>query len=96
MIRHIVLFKFKENISRKSKEKLIADLKNLKKKIPLVIELEVGVDIAFKPNSYSIALNSVFETFDDLEKYAVHRDHLDVVKIVKELCESSVKVDFEF
>ena len=96
MIRHIVLFKFKENISEQSKEKLIADLKNLKKKIPLVIELEIGVDIAFKSNSYNIVLNSVFETFDDVEKYAVHPDHLDVVKNVKELCESSVKVDFEF
>ncbi len=96
MIRHIVFFKFKENISKQSKEKLIADLKNLKGKIPLVIELEVGIDIAFKPNSYDIALNSIFKTFDDLEEYAVHPDHMDVVKIVKELCESSVKVDFEF
>ena len=95
MIRHIVLFKFKEGTSADERAGLADALSGLKNKIPLVKELEVGADLGGKPNSYDIALNSVFDNFDDVEAYAVHPDHVEVVKMVKELCESSVKVDFE-
>ena len=96
MIRHIVFFKFKEGTSKDEHDSLIVALKELKSKISLVRELEVGSDVGGKANSYDIALNSVFETFNDVEEYAVHPDHVEVVKLVKQLCESSVKVDFEF
>lgn len=96
MIRHIVLFRFNASASPGERTALIDALKGLKDKIELVKELEVGKDVGGKPNSYDIALNSVFETFDDVEKYAVHPDHVEVVTMVKRLCESSVKADFEF
>ncbi len=96
MIRHIVLFRFNTSASPDERTALIDALKGLKDKIELVKELEVGEDVGGKPNSYDIALNSAFETFDDVEKYAVHPDHVEVVTMVRRLCESSVKVDFEF
>jgi hypothetical protein len=96
MIRHIVLFRFKEGVDEERQAFLMSALEGLKAKVALVKELEVGRDIAGKPNSYDIALNSVFETFDDVEAYAVHPEHIKVVELVKELCRSSVKVDFEF
>lgn len=96
MIRHIVFFKFKENTSNNERETLISSLEDLKDKIEVVRELKVGRDVGNKPNSYHIALDSVFDTFDDVETYAVHPDHVEVVKMVKEVCESSVKVDYEF
>lgn len=96
MIRHIVLFRFNSSASAEDRAILIDALKGLKGKIELVKELEVGEDVGGKPNSYDIALNSVFESFDDVEEYAVHPDHVEVVTMVKRLCESSVKVDFEF
>ena len=96
MIRHIVLFRFNSSASPQDRAALIDALKGLKEKIDFVKELEVGKDVGAKPNSYDIALNSVFETLDDVEKYAVHPDHVKVVNMVKALCESSVKIDFEF
>ena len=96
MIRHIVLFRFNPSASAKDRAALIDALKGLKDKIELVKELEIGTDVGGKPNSYDIALNSVFETFDDVEEYAIHPDHVEVVTTVRRLCESSVKVDFEF
>ncbi|MDH3974338.1 MAG: Dabb family protein [Deltaproteobacteria bacterium] len=96
MIRHIVFFKFKESTSNDEREKLISALEGLKDKIEVVRELIVGRDIGNKPNSCHIALDSTFETFDDVEAYAVHPDHMEVVKMVKEVCESSLKVDYEF
>ena len=95
MIRHIVLFRFKPSVVPQERADLIDALKGLKGKIELVRELEVGEDVGGKPNSYDIALNSVFETFDDVEKYAVHPDHVEVVHMVRRICDSSVKVDFE-
>ncbi len=94
MIRHIVFFKFKEEANEGERAELVAALKNLKAQIPLVKALEVEPDIGGKPNSYDIALNSVFENMDDLETYAVHPDHVKVVERVKALCQSSVKVDY--
>jgi len=96
MIRHIVFFKFKEGTSNADRESLISALEGLKNKIAEVKELKVGKDVGNKPNSYHIALDSVFETFDDVETYAIHPDHVEVVNMVKQLCESSVKVDYEF
>ena len=95
MIRHIVLFKFKAETGDGQRKEFAKALKRLKKQIPFIKELEVGFDVAGKPNSYDIALNSVFETLDDVEEYAVHPDHVKVVEMVKTLCESSVKVDCE-
>jgi len=96
MIRHIVFFKFRGNTSNEEREALISSLEGLKDKIEVVRELMVGRDVGNKPNSYHIALDSVFETFDDVEAYAIHPGHVAVVGMVKELCESSVKVDYEF
>ncbi len=96
MIRHIVLFRFNPSASSKDRAALIDALRGLKDKIELVKELEVGEDVGGKPNSYDIVLNSVFETFDDVEAYAVHPDHVEVVNMVRKICESSLKVDFEF
>ncbi|MBE9504490.1 MAG: Dabb family protein [Proteobacteria bacterium] len=95
MIRHIVLFKFKEDVDEERRTILISALNGLRDKISLVKELEVGVDIGNKHNSYDIVLNSLFNTFDDVEAYAVHPEHLKVVDLVKEMCQSSVKVDFD-
>lgn len=96
MIRHIVLFKIKQGTSIEKIHDLVRSLKNLRESIFYVYELEVGLDIGKKSNSYDIALNSVFENSDDLEAYAVHPEHVKILKKVSELCESTVKVDFTF
>lgn len=96
MIRHIVFFKFKDGVEKLERDGLANALEGLKEKIDYIRELEVGFDVAGKHNSYDLALNSTFDSFEDVEKYAVHPDHVKVVDMVKELCGSSVKVDFEF
>lgn len=96
MIRHIVLFKLKKGVKETEKKQLVDSLKALKGRIPLVKEIEVGLDVGGKHNSYDIALNTVFDSLDAVEEYAVHPDHQKVLAIVKDLCESTVKADFEF
>ena len=95
MIRHIVFFKFKAEITEEQKNKLVEDLKTLKKKIPLIQRLEVGFDIGKKPNSFDLALNTDFNTWEDVEKYSIHPDHITVVEFIKRICEGVCKVDYE-
>lgn len=95
MIRHIVFFKFKPGITEEQKNKLTADLKTLKDKIPLIKRLEVGFDIGRKPNSYDLVLNTDFNTWEDVEKYSAHPDHVAVVEFIKQICEKHCKVDYK-
>ncbi len=95
MIRHIVFFKFKPEITEEQKNKLVEDLKTLKKKILLIQRLEVGFDIGKKPNSFDLALNTDFNTWEDVEKYSIHPDHITVVESIKQICEDVCKVDYE-
>lgn len=94
MIRHIVLFKVKPGVSDEDKAALVDMLKGLKDKIDLVKELEIGEDVGCKENSCDIGLNSTFDDMESLEAYAVHPDHVLVVKRIKELCLSTVKIDY--
>ncbi len=96
MIRHIVLFRFKKDVPTEYREGLVADLNGLKDKIPVVRSLEIGIDIGRKENSYDIALNSTFDSFDAIEEYSVHPEHIKVVEKIKELCDQTCKVDYKF
>ncbi|MEE9614015.1 MAG: Dabb family protein [Thermodesulfobacteriota bacterium] len=96
MIRHIVLFKMKEGTRAEEREELIEALKGLKAKVPVVKELEVGVDVGGSPRSYDLALSSTFESMEDVGVYSAHPDHIEVVGRINELCEPVVKVDYEF
>ena len=95
MIRHIVLFKIKSGVTKAQRRKLESELMGLKKKIRLVREIEVKNDIGGKPNSYDLALNTLFDSMADVEKYAAHPEHVKVLDTIKELCESTVKIDYE-
>jgi len=95
MIRHIVFFKFKHGTIEEQKNKLVADLRALKDKISLIQKLEVGFDIGRKPNSFDMALNIDFHTWEDVEKYSAHPDHIVVVEFIKQICEDVCKIDYE-
>ena len=99
MIRHIVLFKLKDEISDKDKDEvlnvLMTNLTNLKNKINEIKFFEVGINIAKSPNSYDIALNSEFKTMADLEKYRVHPEHLKIVELINNYCDMRVAADYK-
>ncbi|MBI5178650.1 MAG: Dabb family protein [Nitrospinae bacterium] len=60
----------------------------------LMRECEVAHDVIHAKNSYDVVLNSVFASTDDLETYRVHPEHVKVLDLIKEVCESTVKVDY--
>lgn len=99
MINHIVLFKLKD-YPKEEKAQIVEELKSLleglKAKIDVVKHIEVGTNYELDAKSYDIALISHFESFEDLDVYRVHPEHLKVVERIKETTSERAAVDYRF
>ncbi|MBA2861905.1 Dabb family protein [Methanococcus maripaludis] len=100
MIKHIVMWKLKENAEDKKKfenAKIIkTNLESLKEVIPEIKYIEVGIDSKKFENNYDVVLVSEFNSFEDLEIYQKNEEHLKVAEFVKSVAESRIAVDYEF
>ena len=99
MVKHIVLFKLKDEVSESEKltvmRKFKAAIEALPAKIPVIRKIEVGLNIN-PAESWNIALNSEFDTLEDVNTYATHPDHVAAGKLLAETKESRACVDYEF
>lgn len=100
MINHIVLFKLKEFETSEQKQEALDQFKSklleLKKHIPELKYIEVGLNYQLNAASYDLSLISHFESIEDLDVYRVHPEHLKVVDFVKEITVDRAAVDYEF
>ena len=95
MIKHIVMWKFKDEVGEADKLEMKRELEALKGLVPTLVDIEIGMDVAGKEASMDMVLYSEFASMDDLQAYAIHPEHLNVVGFVKPLvCERAV-VDYE-
>jgi len=99
MVKHIVLFKLKDEASAEMK---LAAMNNFKKAIealPTTIsfirKIEVGLNVN-PAETWSIALYSEFDSLEDVKAYAVHPAHVAAGKLLAEVKESRACVDYEF
>ncbi len=99
MIKHIVMWKLKDSARGVSKEENAMELKSvledLKSKIDVIKEIEVGIDFNKSAAAYDVALYSVFDSRDDLQTYQKHPEHVKVVDFVNEIRDERVVVDYE-
>lgn len=99
MIKHIVMWKLKEEHDGLGKpeiaKKLKKELEDLKEKIPQIIEIEAGINFNPSEASYDVALYSSFESNDDLEIYQKHPDHMKVAEFVSQIRTQRCVVDYE-
>lgn len=93
MIKHIVIWKFKENQEEKMK-KFLEGLNQLKGVIPEIKNMETGININPK-NEYDAILISEFETMEDLEKYKNHPEHIKVSDLCKSIRIDRQAIDYE-
>ena len=92
MVKHIVLYKFKEGVDQEEAIKIIdGALTPLVGKIPGLNHLEVR--LAFAGMDY--ALYSEFESRKALEDYAVHPLHQEAKTHFFHLLDSRVAADYE-
>lgn len=99
MVKHIVLFKLKGEVSADEKLAVMNKFKEaieaLPAKISVIRKIEVGLNMN-PDETWNIALNSEFDTLEDLKFYATHPEHVAAGKILAETKESRACVDYEF
>lgn len=92
MVKHIVLYTFKEGVDKAEAVKTVASvLEPLVEKIPGLIHLEVRP--AFSGMDY--ALYSEFESREALANYAVHPLHQEAKTHFFHLLDSRVAADYD-
>ena len=93
MIKHIVCFKLKDN-SDENKKETKEILMSMKDKVPMVRDIQVGVDFLKSPRSYDIILQVELDDRDTLDAYQEDPYHAGVVKKhMHEVMESSIAID---
>lgn len=95
MIKHIVMWKFKEGERENMllfRERLLA----LKGQIPEIRAMEVGVNVNPSERSYDAVLVSEFDSLEALKSYTVNPLHQAVAEFCKSIRTGSVSVDYEF
>ncbi len=95
MITHVVLMKFKPEVTDDAIDELVALLDRLPDRIDEIQSYDFGRDVVRSERSYDFALVSVFANLDTLKRYQVHPDHQVVVKKLGSMCADIVAVDYE-
>jgi hypothetical protein len=101
MVKHIVLWKLDDDYSSSDKEEIKNEfrqkLSGLKSQIPVLLNLEVFINGELASTSnFDILLETVFNSFDDLNIYQSHPSHIRVVEYVKSLKLQRAAIDFQF
>ncbi len=96
MLKHIVCFKLKDNCEaecNKAKEVLLS----MKGNVPMLRDIEVGVDVLHSQRSYDVILQVTLDSFDELDKYQNDAYHCGVVKKhMHAVAVTSVALDYIF
>ncbi len=92
MIKHIVIFKVKEDSPLQEFKEKIENLKNF---IPEIVSIEVGIDIKFDKNPSDFSIITILNSKEDLQIYANHPKHLEVIKFLKPYVIQRCVVDYE-
>jgi len=92
MIKHIVLFKVNDKTKIEKAKQLILDLKNY---IPEIIEIEVFTDIGYDKTASDFGLITTLKDKKDLDIYAKHPKHLEVIEFIKTIAIERRAIDYE-
>jgi len=99
MIKHIVMWKLKDSLNGETKSEMISNVKSiledLKSKINVIIEIEVGINFNPSEAASDVVLYSTFKSREDLDIYQKHPDHLKVAGYISEIRTDRTVVDYE-
>ncbi len=81
MVKHVIVWKLKDEYSAEEKENIKKGIKegleSLKGKIPGLVDIKVNINGLASSNA-DLMLDSTFETEDALKGYSVHPEHVKV------------------
>jgi len=94
MMKHIVMFDFKNENKQENLEKAKMMLEALVESIPTLKGMEVGINFSAEERAMDLSLYSTFEEQAGLEAYATHPAHLEVVEFIKSVATASKVSDY--
>lgn len=99
MIKHIVIWKLKDEALGATREENARQLKTrleaLRGRIPQIRALEVGLNVKPSDAAGDAVLYSEFDHLEDLAAYAEHPAHQEVLGFVRSIVSARTVVDYE-
>lgn len=99
MIKHVVMWKIRDELDGKPKNELCRDIKQqleaLPGKIPVIRSFEVGINAIPSDASDDLILVSEFDSAEALAAYAVHPDHVKVAEVIARAKLTRNAVDYQ-
>lgn len=98
MVRHIVMWKFKDEAEGLTKEenllKVKAMLEALPEKINFIRHMEVRLNENDNGKNFDAVLISEFDSIEDVKRYRVHPDHVKISQYVSLVRLDRASVDY--
>ncbi|WP_037548351.1 Dabb family protein [Spirochaeta lutea] len=97
MITHIVMWKTagKNPAEKQAAARTIKEaLESLPGRVPGIEFLDVGLDETQGPSSFDVVLTTRFRSWEDLQNYRVHPEHVAVGDVVAAHTEDRAVVDY--
>ncbi len=96
MIEHIVLFRFKDEITDSTKQTIVQELLKLKDKVPSILSITAGKNFTDRSKGFEYGLVVRFEDRQGLDAYQVHPDHQKVIhELIRPALADILAVDYE-
>ncbi len=99
MVRHVILWSFKDELSKEERacaaEKIKSELEALVGVVPGLKELKVAVS-TMESSNVDLMLDSILDTPESYDGYKVHPAHVAAATYVRSVVKSRYCMDFEF
>ena len=87
MIRHIVFWKLKDDVTGSARADVLQQIKDgfeaMQGQVPGLLKIEIGIPFSDGPESADFALYSEFDSRQSLQGYNTHPLHQQMVSIVR-------------
>jgi hypothetical protein len=96
VIRHVVLWAFKDSVAPGDRESIVAAVRALRTTVPSLRSLEVGENVSpARAQGYTHVLIETFEDREGLAAYTSHPEHVPVLARLRDATAQLLAVDLE-
>lgn len=96
VLRHVVLFKFKEGVAKEQIQEVVTEFQKLPKKIDVIQDFEWGTDVSVENRSqgFTHAFLVSFKDEKGRDTYLPHPAHKEFVELALPRLEDALVVDY--
>jgi len=99
MIKHVVAFRIKKELGAEEKAEAMNKMKTLLEALPSKIDelqaAEVGINFNLTDAAFDVVLTTSHHSVEELNTYAGHPDHLEVLTYIRSVISERIVVDYE-